>query len=288
MARYYISADLEGVCGVTSPLQCYPLDDRSGYDMAVGQLALEINTVANTILEADPTAEIVVNDAHSTMTNLTPDMLLPQVQLLTGKPKRCAMVAGLDATFDAALFIGYHARAGVEKGVLNHTFHSKLFDVQINGVSYGEGGINALYASLQFQVPLILASGDRAFCEEIKPLVAHIRTVETKVGLTTTAARCASRDAVLSAYREQTLQAVRDLLQWPKARLSERLIAMPPPYTLEITFTTSLSCDVVVTSPLYTQINGRTVQLITNNFQELYQGLQAAYTMLGYTDFMGV
>ena len=60
--------------------------------------------------------------------------------------------------------------------------------ISVNGVSYGEGGINALYASLVHNVPVILASGDQAFCAEITDLIPGIATVRTKTSLTASAA----------------------------------------------------------------------------------------------------
>jgi len=279
MPKYYLSVDLEGVCGVTSLLQCYPKADRAPFNDAVEQLAEEINLVAFALLEADSHSEIVVNDAHSTMTNLHLEHLLSSgISLVSGKPKLCAMMAGLDSSFDAAFLIGYHAKAGTEKGVLNHTFHSKLFDVKINGVSYGEGGINAYYASLVHQVPVVLASGDKAFCEEIRSVLPEVCTVETKQGLTTTAAQNIAVDQLEAAYTQQTQKAISRKPKFP-AKLKS-------PYTLEITFTTSLACDVAMTSPLYQRVDGRTLTTKTDNFETLYRSLQAAYTMLGYTDYM--
>ncbi len=281
MAKYYISADLEGVCGVSSLLQCYPKEDQTGYQAAVNQLALEINTVAKVILQEDPTAENLVNDAHSTMTNLTLAHLSPQIALLSGKPKVCAMMSGLDESFKGAFFIGYHARAGVENSVLNHTFHSKLFDVKVNGKSYGEGEINALYASLTHQVPVLLASGDRAFCQEIKTVVPNIHTVETKIGITTTAAQCHPQESVMRSYQEQTRNALQTLKKGQGSLPSENA-----PFTLQITFINTLACDVAMTSPLYKRLEGRTIEMTTDNFKTLYQGLQSAYTMLSYTHYM--
>lgn len=281
MAKYFISADLEGVCGVTSLLQCYPKQDTSGYQAAVAQLALEITTVAEALLSADPAAEFVVNDAHSTMTNLTLAHLPAKVALLSGKPKLCAMMAGLDASFDAAILIGYHAKAGTERGVLNHTFHGKLLDVQVNGVSYGEGGINALYASLVHQVPVILASGDRAFCDEICALMPNLPTVETKAGLTTTAAQSRPVQELLNEYRKQSA-----ILPQKQASWRANLLTIPGPYTLRVSFINTLACDVVATSPLYTRVDGLTVEMTAETFVDLYRGLQSTYTMLSYTAYM--
>jgi D-amino peptidase len=281
MAVYYISADMEGVCGVSSPHQCYPKDNWTAYHAAVQQMADEINWVAQILLESDPSARILVNDAHSTMTNLQPGHLLPQLSLLSGKPKLCAMMTGLTAEAEAAFLIGYHAKAGTERGVLNHTFHNKLANVEINGVSYGEAGINALYASLVHRVPIVLASGDDVFCREITPLVPGIQTVETKIGITTTAAQCHAVDTVKARYIEATRQALKSLPQ-AKANLPK----LEGPYRLVLTFTNSLACDVVMTSPLYTRLDGTRVEVTSPDFQHTYQALQTAYTMLAYTHYM--
>jgi D-amino peptidase len=281
MAKFYISADLEGVCGVTSPLQCYPKTDLTGYQFAVEQLAREVMAVVQPILQVHPEAEIVVNDAHSTMTNLCLDDLPAAVKLLSGKPKKCAMMAGLDRSFSAAFLVGYHAKAGTEGGVLNHTYHSKLYDVSINGTSYGEGGINALYAALVHEVPVILAGGDRAFCSEIKTLIPHLKTVETKVGLTTTAAQSHSVEAVLEQYQALTEKLLAESALW-----HSNLPKLQGPYVLEMTFTESLYCDVVMTSPLYTRADGRTVRFESDDFETLFRAMQGGYTMLNYTDFM--
>ncbi len=278
MAKYYISADLEGVCGVTSLLQCYPKSDLTGYHTAVRQLASEINAVCETILSCEPDAEILVNDAHSTMANLSQEMLLPNVGLLSGKPKVCAMMSGLDKSFDGVILIGYHAKAGAEKGVLNHTFHGKLFDVNINGQPYGEGEINALYAGLVYQVPVLLASGDRAFCQEINAFLPQVKAVETKIGLTTTAAESHPLSQVMADYRSKTKAALTE----PKTSPA----LLKPPFTLTVTFINTLACDVAMTSPLYQRLDGRTLQMVTDDFAVLYRGLQSAYTMLCYTDFM--
>lgn len=284
MTKYYISADLEGVCGVASPLQCYPKDDLTGYTMAVKQMALEVNTVAEAIFAHNPDAEVLVNDAHSTMTNLAQEMLSSRVHLLSGKPKLCAMMTGLDDSYRGAILLGYHAKAGTEKGVLNHTFHHKLYDVQVNGQSLGEGGINALYAGLVHQVPVILASGDKAFCKEIKTLMPSLHTVETKAGITTTAAQCHAWDKVKEDYRVQAAEALKKSQQW--GQNGSTLTLPEAPYTLTITFIDSLACDVVMTSPLYKRVDGTTVEMTADNFKTLYQGLQSAYTMLAYTHYM--
>lgn len=280
MTRLYISADLEGVCGVVSPHHCSRQPDAAAYEWAVSQLELEVEAVVEAALDAGAD-EILINDSHCTMTNLALDQVDPRVALLSGKPKRCAMSAGLDATFDGAIYVGYHAKAGTHQGVLSHTFHHKLFDVSVNGVSYGEGGINALYASLVFGVPLVLASGDRAFCEEIHTLLPDLPTVETKIGLTQTAARNHPLESVLLDYADKTRQVLESRDRW-----QDRLLTLDAPYELKMTFINTLAADAANTLPGPERVDGRTLLYRTDHFQTVYQMLQSCYSILAYTDFL--
>jgi D-amino peptidase len=284
MTKLFISADLEGACWVTSPRQCFPELDRPAYDLAIAHLAKEVEVVAQTALEAG-VSDIIVNDSHGYMTNLTLQHFSPEVssriQLLSGKPKKCAMAAGLDSACTGAVYIGYHAKAGTANGILNHTFHSKLFDVRVNGISYGEGGINALYASLEYGVPVILASGDQAFCQEIKSVIPGVETVQTKESLSFAAALSRPLGDVLNEYRDKTHQ----LLSHPEAWRAN-LLTLAAPYTLEVTFINSLSADVAMTMPWLEAVDGRTVRYTAQTFRELYQALQSCYAILSYSSYM--
>ena len=277
MTKLYISADLEGICGVVTWHQCAPEPDRDAYDLAVAQLETEVEAVVESALDAG-VQEIIVNDSHCSMTNLRFAHIHPEVSLISGKPKRCAMSAGLDSSFDGAIYIGYHAKAGVHRGVLAHTFHNKLFDVSVNGISYGEGGINALYASLVFGVPLVMASGDRAFVEEIHSLLPDLVTVETKEGITQTAANNRPLEALLNDYTEKTALTLSNQPNWKK-----NLLKLSGPYELKITFISPLAADTANLIPGLTRLDGRTLSYKTDNFETLYQMLQSCYSIVACT-----
>src|SRR5690242_10165784 len=102
MTKLYISADLEGICGVVSPRHCDPEPDRAAYDWAVSQMEMEIAAVVDAALDSG-VSHVVVNDAHCSMTNIYLEQVHPRVSLVSGKPKRCAMAAGLDDSFDAMI-----------------------------------------------------------------------------------------------------------------------------------------------------------------------------------------
>lgn len=89
------------------------------------------------------------------------------------------MMEGLDSTFSAVAFVGYHAKAGTPNAILEHTSTSNVVDFSINGVSLPEGGYNALVAGL-YGVPVVFVAGDRAVVDQIRGLVGPIDGVAVK------------------------------------------------------------------------------------------------------------
>src|SRR5690606_7620499 len=79
--------------------------------------------------------EVVVNDSHGSQRNLLPEDLDPRARLISHSFKRHGMMEGLDSTFQAVIFVGYHAKAGSARGVFAHTGSGVLRDLVINGTS---------------------------------------------------------------------------------------------------------------------------------------------------------
>lgn len=93
------------------------------------------------------------------------------------------MMAGVDETFDAAIFIGYHASTTNPTGVRAHTFSSAtLTRVALNGVEMTEGSWNAAIAG-HFNVPVVMISGDDAAIAEVRSVIGNIEGAETKKSL---------------------------------------------------------------------------------------------------------
>ena len=71
-----------------------------------------------------------------------------RAELLRGKPKPDGMLSGLSDGVDAAIFIGYHGKAGTARSVLAHTIRGTVVaDVRCDGLSLGELGLNAALAA---------------------------------------------------------------------------------------------------------------------------------------------
>ncbi|MFB3153711.1 MAG: M55 family metallopeptidase, partial [Candidatus Acidiferrales bacterium] len=105
------------------------------------------------------------------------------VHIIRSWPRRNGMMAGIDETFDAIFFIGYHASTNNPAGVRAHTFSSaRLTSVKLNGTPVTEGAFNAAIAG-HFGVPVVMVSGDDAAVAEVQSLVGDIEGAVVKKNL---------------------------------------------------------------------------------------------------------
>ncbi|MFB7398860.1 M55 family metallopeptidase [Streptomyces rubiginosohelvolus] len=126
-----ISVDMEGISGIVHSSETNP--ERYDYQRGRELMTAEANAVIAGVLDAEPTADVLVADAHGTFRNLLPEQLDRRARLVRGKPRALNMLAGLDEETDAALFVGYHVRAGEGLGVLAHTMNGEILDVRVTG-----------------------------------------------------------------------------------------------------------------------------------------------------------
>jgi D-amino peptidase len=185
--RIYISVDMEGVAGIADWSQC----TASGDDYALGRELLvgEVNAAIDGAGagSAAGATYVLVNDSHSAMRNLPPAALHGRAEYLSGRFKPLYMMQGLDETFDAVIFLGYHA-AMATPGVLSHTYNPRaITNVAINGVMTGEAGLNALVAQ-HAGVPVAVITGDQYVGAEAEPFCPGIATIQVKTSLSRFAA----------------------------------------------------------------------------------------------------
>src|SRR3972149_6245623 len=115
--KVYVSVDMEGISGVVSSEQTN--SESREYPAARKWMAEDVNAVIAGLLAAGA-REIVVNASHGGMRNISPDDLRPEAALISGTPKPLSMMAGVDGSFDACVFVGYHAKAGAAAAALDH------------------------------------------------------------------------------------------------------------------------------------------------------------------------
>ena len=178
--KLYVSADMEGVAGVVTGDQLSPTGFE--YERFRQFMTNEVLAAVRAAKEAGAT-EILVSDSHGNGESLLIEQFPKDVRIVRSWPRHGGMMAGLDASFDAALFIGYHASTTNMRGVRAHTMSSAhLTRVALNGHDVSEGEFNAAYAGA-LGVPVIFASGDDAALEELKSRLGPIETAETKKAL---------------------------------------------------------------------------------------------------------
>src|SRR4051812_1713740 len=156
--RVFISVDMEGIAGVVQPAQLGP--DGFEYGRAREWMTGEVNAAIAGIRDAGP-AEVVVADSHGNGQSLLIDKVPDDVRIVRGFPRPLEMMQGIDDSFAAAVFIGYHASEWTADAVRSHTISSaRLLGVRLNGTEVSEGMYNAALAG-QFGVPVAFVSGDR-------------------------------------------------------------------------------------------------------------------------------
>lgn len=227
--KVFISTDFEGVAGIVDWDQI--MVGSSDYEMGRRLLLGELNAAIDGAIAAGAT-EFVVNDSHSSMRNLSPDLLHGQARLITGKHKPMYMMEGLDASFDAILFLGYHGSIGASQSVLSHTYNPRaIWEVRINGEIVGETALNALVAA-HYDVPIALVTGDQVTVEEARRLNPEPVCVEVKRSIS----RYASESLHPEVARELIHTGARHALTSNKP-VSAQTFAMP--IHIEVTFLTA-------------------------------------------------
>lgn len=185
--KVYISIDMEGISSIVHPDEV--VFGQARYEWGRTQMTADCNAAVEGALAAGATS-VVVNEAHGGRRNLRPEDLNPAAVLIRGGTTAQCMMEGLDNSFDAAMFVGYHGRAG-KNAILSHSFMGKdFYAVKINGTVVGELEINALVASAH-SVPVVLVTGDDVVCQEAQDyLGSEIVAVPVKRSMDRFAAEC--------------------------------------------------------------------------------------------------
>ncbi|MEU5227875.1 M55 family metallopeptidase [Streptomyces anulatus] len=260
--KLLISVDMEGISGIVHSSETNP--ERYDYQRGRELMTAEANAVVAGVLDADPTAEVLVADAHGTFRNLLPEQLDRRARLVRGKPRALNMLAGLDEETDAALFVGYHVRAGEGPGVLAHTMNGEILDVRVAGRSLGEIGLNAAMAG-HLGVPVVLLSGDDAACAEMNDLVPAAVTVAVKEALGMAAAVTLHPEEARDRLRRAAADAVSRRAEIPP-------LALTGPLDVEVDLASPHTIDLATLVPGVSRAGGaRTVAFTSPDYATAYR-----------------
>jgi D-amino peptidase len=257
--KVYISVDMEGVAGVVTADQLVP----GGFEYERFRHFMTEETLAAVRAAREAGAgEIVVSDSHGNGENLLIEEFPKDVRIVRAWPRHGGMMAGLDSSFNAAIFIGYHASTTNLNGVRAHTFSSAHYTrVTLNGNAVTEGEFNAAYAGAK-GVPIIFASGDDAAMEEIKSRLGNIETVDTKKSLSFHSAEtltpAASCEKILAGVKS-AFSRLRDFKPY----------VIKTPVTLEITFKNYMPAEVLSYLRIVQRVDSHTIRFVGKDMNEV-------------------
>lgn len=224
--KIYISVDMEGIGGVVTDHQLGP--DGFEYQRFREFMTAETIAAINAAKESGAT-EFLVSDSHGNMENLLIEKFPSDVRIIRGRPRALGMMAGIDSTFNAVLFIGYHASTNNPEGVRAHTFSSAtLTRVAINGKEMTEGSWNAAIAG-HFGVPVVMMSGDDAAVAEVRAQIGQIEGAVVKNHLGFHSANTLTPEASQQLIAEKVKVAFGRLGDFKPFKVAS-------PLTLDITF----------------------------------------------------
>lgn len=241
--KVYVSADMEGVAGVVTSASASP-----------EQLTREVNAAVEAAVAAGAT-EVVVSDSHGSGQNIDPELLHPAAKLVRGFPRPLDMMQGLDTTFAAVMFIGYHASEGNVEGTLAHTMSgSTVLSVKLNGREVSEAGFNAAVAG-HFRVPVVMISGDDALAAETKALLGDVETAVVKKSLGRHSAVAPHPDSAVALIRTAAATALSRLDDFEPFRLSA-------PISVDVSFKSASEAEIAAFFPEIERLDAHSVRYV--------------------------
>ena len=254
--KIYISADIEGVTGVTQWAETKT--GGKDYDAARRQMSLEAAAACEAILEAGHT--VVVRDAHMDACNIFPDLLPEGAELIRGwMCHPASMMSGIDESFDAAMYIGYHSPAFTNTSPLAHTTNFSRYNyIKINDHIASEFTINSLWADM-CHVPSIYLSGDEGICTRATEEYPDIVTTAVKKGI-----GAGTWNLHPAAAIRQIKADVTQALSHPHP-----LRQMTEHYVLEIQYKSHMDACNASWYPGVTQLDAHTIRFESNHFYDV-------------------
>ncbi len=268
--RLYISADMEGTAAVASWTQVDPTN-ASEYPLYRRLMSLEVRAAIDGARAAGA-GDVLVNDSHYHMRNVLWDELPPDVRMIYGNRKPYSMSEGIDGSYEAAFFTGYHAAVGTRDGVLDHTYTDEtLYETRVNGKACSEAMLNAGLLGVA-GVPVVLITGDRATIEQTQREMPWITGVVVKESI--------GRFATNSVSPERA----RELIHvGAREAFSRRAEAQPyvfaPPIVLELDFVSTQNADFAELIPGFERIGGRTVRYTHDDYRTIFRAFVAAFRL---------
>lgn len=263
--KVFISADMEGISGISASDQLSATGAE--YNRSRKMMADDVNAAIRGARRGGAT-DIVVNDSHGSMRNLRLEDLDNHTRLISHSFKKSGMMEGLDESFDAVIFIGYHAKAGHPGGLFAHTGSGVVRDVRVNGRSLGEGGLNTLVAGW-YGVPVVLVTGDDVAVKQVAEVATSAKTVAVKRAINPRAVELRPFAVVHREIEEAAFAGVRDAKKSPPLRDAS--------YRIEVQFVDLAIPEVAQNLPTMTRPAPDTIAFTSDSMAKAYTLIRLLY-----------
>ncbi len=262
--RAFISLDLEGLPYIVSREH---LSVKGTLYSEARKIATEIVKVtAETLHHELGFDEIVIADSHGPMVNILPDDTPDYIELVRGFPRPLSMVSFAKGS-DAALFLGYHAKAGVENATFDHTYSGASVDIlEINGIEVSEFLLNA-YLLGKWGIPVILVGGDKRLVEtDVKKFTPWAVGVPFKESTSRYAAKSPGLRRIKAMLKEGVVEAVERLKKG-----DARPLVTKEPVNVKVRFLNTAFADAAELLPFVKRLDGKTVEFEAETVEEAYK-----------------
>ena len=256
--RVFISADIEGTTFTT--LWDETELGHNMYAAAAKQMTAEVKAACEGAIAAGADY-ILVNDAHDYAVNLDVNELPECVEVIRGwSGSPMGMVDGVDDSFDAAMFIGYHSAAGRNGNPLSHTFTTKTTCVKLNGMVCSEFLLYS-WACAMMGVPTVLLAGDKMLTEDSRGLHPKLKTVAVKDGFGAMI-RCLHPKVACDRIRAAAEEGL-------KQDLSDAVPRLPDHFVFELSYKEHKNAAKYAAYPGCVLVDDLTVRFETDDFMEV-------------------
>lgn len=256
--RVYISADMEGIAGISKWDET--IKGKQDYEHYREQMTREVAAACEGAIEAGADY-ILVKDGHDDGKNLIHSMLPKNVKVISGWSNHpYNMVEGIDESFNAAIFIGYHCGAHSNGSPLAHTLYpDRIKNITINGENADEFLIHA-YACHMIGVPIVAVSGDGELMRHVRTFDESIKTIAVQEGF---------GGAMVSIHPELAVERIKRGVK--KSLEGEIIQALKQPDTFEMLIEFNNHADAYKFSfyPNVEQVGEYTIRYESNHYMHL-------------------
>ena len=257
--KVFISVDMEGIAGVVTNEQLGP----AGFEYQRFREFMTAEAIAAIEgARAAGATDIVVADSHGNMQNLLVERLPADVTVVRGPVRPLGMMQGIDSSFHAVVFIGYHSATTNLAGVRAHTFASARYtSVELNGSPAAESTFNAALAG-HFGVPVVAISGDESAVAELVAIAPGAASAVVKQSVGFHAAQTRTPAAAQAMIREAVRTGV--------ARRSEvRPYRLQAPYRLDLGFKSYRASEVLAYLPIVERTTAHSIRYTSGSLLDV-------------------